>query len=787
MQPAFFRASLLSCLGAALLLGGLPVLAQEETSSAYVSAMTAPLERVEASAEELGIALPMFLRREVIEDKLPFLGAGSLRGDGSVGVWISPSLPSAREPIYTFFWPVTQDAVPLRLFTDRGAQRLSPTSDTVERQGTFFRRVKGFLLAGPSNEDITAADPQAAAMRLSAPGVLAELIVDLERWRTTDPDIFREMMSDQEPPADGEQAPVEAFGKVLREPYLWRRVDRLHLTLLDAAPVPVLRLQAALEPLAPGAITPFPKPAFPSASLGRVDIVYASSETSQWVLGALDEHMADMERDNQFAEAIRAGINPSDVQAVLREIHRVLWVADAISLALEPSGGKVLYHQVNQYRRPAHFTARLHTLLKRYKALERKARENSPFFRSTTYKVNGTRITRVALPNNLTLDFADSGTTVRLVIAQDSRRHLPALLNAPASGSVSSTFSGRVEPGALLAAFPSLRSKLPPTLALAATLDDDLRGQVISWETRPEGTAAVVDFQVPKLLIHSFFQSRSGAEPSRPPVKVYEQVCEAGDPQGCYLLGGLHAQGRGVPADERRAAALFQKACDGGQAAGCSALGRHYEQGRGVSLDMVHAAALYETACNAGDGPGCGRLGRLHRGGLGVAQDDSRANALFEKACARGLAAECGALGDAYGEGRGVPQDKRRATMFFEKACEGGHEPGCEKLAVSYVNGWGGSKDGGRVATLVEKACDQGKVKSCLALGTIYEKGLGVPSDSSRAAVLFEMACERGEAAGCQALGALYETGRGVPKDMQRARELLSPGCQEDPECRRPK
>src|SRR4051794_3167188 len=90
--------SVLRSLGAAtlwgcLLLGSLPALAQE-SSRAYFSAMTGPIERVEACLEDLGMdPLPKVLQRETLESKFPFIGPGGLRGSGSIGLRMGPSEP----------------------------------------------------------------------------------------------------------------------------------------------------------------------------------------------------------------------------------------------------------------------------------------------------------------------------------------------------------------------------------------------------------------------------------------------------------------------------------------------------------------------------------------------------------------------------------------------------------------------------------------------------------------------------------------------------------------------
>jgi hypothetical protein len=58
---------------------------------------------------------------------------------------------------------------------------------------------------------------------------------------------------------------------------------------------------------------------------------------------------------------------------------------------------------------------------------------------------------------------------------------------------------------------------------------------------------------------------------------------------------------------------LYQKACDGGDAQGCFNLGVMYENGRGVTKDQAKAAQLYQKACDGGDAQGCENLKALKR------------------------------------------------------------------------------------------------------------------------------------------------------------------------------
>jgi hypothetical protein len=354
---------------------------------------------------------------------------------------------------------------------------------------------------GPSEAEITEIDPLAVEERLSAPGLLAEIDVDLDRWRETDPSTFYPLLIDKEPSDDGFRHSA-ALGHSLAMRVYERLLDRVRLTLTDAGSS--LRLRVELEPLAPGEIAPLPKPAFPSGAIGRVDIAYSSTESSQWIRGLAEEVMEAAEKDGLFADAERAGIDAGEVRALFKEAFEIFWIADAISIAVEPVNGKIVYHQVNQYRSPAGFTERMAAVVKKLNGLDRRQGRRRAGFRFTTKDVSGVRITRITIPGSkLTLDFAESGTTVRIVAAADPKRRLPALLKVPAGGTISSGFSGEFDPNAAVDAYLAAGGHLPFPLRYRP---ESLRGQLITWSTRAEGEAAAVDFDVPKPLAQAFLQ-----------------------------------------------------------------------------------------------------------------------------------------------------------------------------------------------------------------------------------------------------------------------------------------
>ena len=74
---------------------------------------------------------------------------------------------------------------------------------------------------------------------------------------------------------------------------------------------------------------------------------------------------------------------------------------------------------------------------------------------------------------------------------------------------------------------------------------------------------------------------------------------------GCFNLGSLYDNGKGVKQNYQKAAELYQKACDGGNANGCSNLGSLYTNSQGVKQDFSTAKQYFGKACDLGLQLGC--------------------------------------------------------------------------------------------------------------------------------------------------------------------------------------
>lgn len=97
--------------------------------------------------------------------------------------------------------------------------------------------------------------------------------------------------------------------------------------------------------------------------------------------------------------------------------------------------------------------------------------------------------------------------------------------------------------------------------------------------------------------------------------QLFQKACDSGNADGCYNLGLLYVNGRGVKQDYQKAVKLFKKDCDSGNAEGCYNLGVSYNNGKGVKQDFYTAKQYYGKACDLGLQLGCDNYRRLNEKG----------------------------------------------------------------------------------------------------------------------------------------------------------------------------
>ncbi len=128
----------------------------------------------------------------------------------------------------------------------------------------------------------------------------------------------------------------------------------------------------------------------------------------------------------------------------------------------------------------------------------------------------------------------------------------------------------------------------------------------------------------------------------------FQNACDRGDAESCFLLGSLYYAGTGVPKDPARAFALLQRSCSAGWWRGCSGLGECYRAGAGTPVNNELALENFEKACRAGIAPSCFSASSIYRGSHDLAKAEKR----LREGCA--ISIESAQSSAAYAE-RGSP------------------------------------------------------------------------------------------------------------------------------------
>jgi len=132
--------------------------------------------------------------------------------------------------------------------------------------------------------------------------------------------------------------------------------------------------------------------------------------------------------------------------------------------------------------------------------------------------------------------------------------------------------------------------------------------------------------------------------------KSWQQACDAGESKGCFAVGVMYEDGKGVTKNAKRAVDLYKSACDQNYATACYNLGLMYGNARGVPTDLKRAADLYKRACDGGNAASCNNLAIQYANGQGVARDDKKAADLYKRSCDAGDKSGCKNLAHMIGK-----------------------------------------------------------------------------------------------------------------------------------------
>lgn len=197
------------------------------------------------------------------------------------------------------------------------------------------------------------------------------------------------------------------------------------------------------------------------------------------------------------------------------------------------------------------------------------------------------------------------------------------------------------------------------------------------------------------------------ARACRVEARTLDVECQNNSARGCFTLGTLLSEGKGVTRDPVGAGRSLMRACDLGLDSGCTSV---------ADLVRTDGDGVLLPICQRGDGLSCFVLGSLYYGGQGVIRNLEYSATLFQQSCNAGFTRACGQLGESYLFGEGVPKDMIRARQLLDQACDGGYGPGCFNAGIIHREGIETPKNAPLAQARFRRGCDLGYQKACDAL-----------------------------------------------------------------------
>lgn len=213
---------------------------------------------------------------------------------------------------------------------------------------------------------------------------------------------------------------------------------------------------------------------------------------------------------------------------------------------------------------------------------------------------------------------------------------------------------------------PAKRSSPAALLALALLL---LPATVVAQQTAPGGQAPAGEMGTFEEGLDALRTGRTGLARD-----IWTPLAERGDMAAQYSLGKLYEQGGGpVAQDLAQSVRWYRAAAAQNLPAAQNNLGLLHAQGRGVPKDQKRATELWLAAA-AQDYPWAQyNLGLAYFKGQGVETDRREAVAWFRRAADNGLPEAQFIMGQLRREGLGVERDTAQALAWYRMAADQRH------------------------------------------------------------------------------------------------------------------
>lgn len=268
------------------------------------------------------------------------------------------------------------------------------------------------------------------------------------------------------------------------------------------------------------------------------------------------------------------------------------------------------------------------------------------------------------------------------------------------------------------------------------------------------------------------------ANDDRKALEWYTKSAQAGYDKAQLNLGFMYERGEGVAKDARQSLHWFREAAiqgnpealarltelaGGGDAEAQFLVGSMHATGRGVEKNLEAARKWLAKAAKAGHVKSQYNLAVL----LEEAGEEDQARQWYKKAAAQGHVKAAYNLGLLH-----LNEEPATAARYLGEAADRGHAPAQYQLALLCEEGRGVSVDRGKARKLFEAAARAGYAPAQVNLGSRYARGenAGAPPDLVRAYAWFTIAAQSEEAARKNL--KLIES-RLQPQQIDAARALL--------------
>jgi hypothetical protein len=473
------------------------------------------LDDLDALAKELSVPLPPFLTGPGIEGQFPFIGDGNLDTKQPIGIVFigGDELEMSQSAVISL--PIKNGGAPLDKIKEMGAKNVEGKSDTVLADNNMpFRRTQGSLMFGGTVDTIGTVNDKSltkgAAFSLNDSLIVAT--VDLATVRKVMPQKFAQFVKEmgenanQDQPADDADKAGQEYGSKLVTDLVEKQLQRLDAAITQTDYTLSLKVAAAPVNVQAPNPTAYAKPAFPAGILCRVDLAYANQKDAQWSVAVIDKLI-------EVSKALdNAGLKPADAAKVRKLVLKTVSqfaAADAMSLAVAPSGDKVVVYAVNQYADTNDFAGAVKKLVTEAQSLAKSMQNDEEFVKVSEYDAGGKTVTRVsALDTGKVVgcvDIVQVGNTVAMAFAADDGQHVADLLTNRAQGNLTRLCEGSID----LAAVLDMASKMPDSPL--AGMDDAQKkqiqhmfhGQKVTFGAQPTGDSIAIDLTLPKELIRN--------------------------------------------------------------------------------------------------------------------------------------------------------------------------------------------------------------------------------------------------------------------------------------------